>query len=114
LKRARDYAQVKKIDIDENVVNEAFKLLGIDKAGLNASDRALIETIAGKFSGGPVGLNTLAASLAEEEATIEEFSEPYLLQIGFIERTPRGRTLTKLAYNHLGLDFPEDRQEKLL
>jgi len=114
LKRARDYAQIQKRDVDEDIAGEAFKLLGVDKAGLNASDRSLLETIAKKFSGGPVGLNTLAASLAEEEATIEEFNEPYLLQIGFLERTPRGRTLTKLAYGHLGLDFPEDRQDKLL
>jgi holliday junction DNA helicase RuvB len=109
LKRARDYAQMQKKDIDENVVDETFKLLGIDDMGLNAYDKALLETIANKFRGGPVGLNTLAASLAEEEATIEEFHEPYLLQIGFIERTPRGRILTKHAYKHLGLDFPEEK-----
>lgn len=114
LKRARDYAQMNKKNIDEDVVHEALNLLGIDKAGLNASDRALLGTIANKFRGGPVGLGTLAASLSEEEATIEEFNEPYLLQIGFIERTPRGRTLTKHAYNHLGIDFSEERQEKLL
>lgn len=109
LKRARDYAQMKKQDIDDQVVSEAFGLLGIDGAGLNASDRILIETIAKKFGGGPVGLNTLAASLAEEEATIEEFNEPYLLQIGFLERTPRGRVLTKLAYSHLDLEAPETK-----
>jgi Holliday junction DNA helicase RuvB len=114
LKRARDYAQVHKRDLDERVVEEAFDLLGIDKAGLNVSDRALLKTIAEKYNGGPVGLGTLAASLAEEEATLEEFSEPYLLQIGFIERTPRGRTLTQLAYEHLGINFPEDKQDKLL
>lgn len=114
LKRARDFAQIQKTDINENIVEETFRLLNIDQAGLNASDKAMLETIAKKFAGGPVGLNTLAASLAEEESTIEEFHEPYLLQIGFIERTPRGRTLTQLAYKHLGLDFPEERQEKLL
>ncbi|MEK7669523.1 MAG: Holliday junction branch migration DNA helicase RuvB [Patescibacteria group bacterium] len=114
LKRARDYAQINKKGIDQNVVDEAFKLLGIDNVGLNASDKLLLETIAKKFNGGPVGLNTLAASLSEEEATIEEFNEPYLLQMGFIERTPRGRVLTKLAYEHLGLDLPKERQEKLL
>lgn len=110
LKRARDYAQIQKKDIDENVIHEAFDLLGIDKVGLNASDRALLETIANKFNGGPVGLGTIAASLAEEEATIEEFNEPYLLQIGFIERTTRGRVLTRLAYEHLELDFPENNK----
>jgi len=114
LKRARDYAQIQKKDIDQEVVDEAFNLLGIDRAGLNASDIALLQTIANKFRGGPVGLNTLAASLSEEEATVEEFNEPYLLQIGFIERTARGRILTKLAYEHLSLDFPEEKQEKLL
>ena len=114
LKRARDYAQIQKKDIDERVTFEAFDLLGIDQMGLNSSDIALIKTIATKFGGGPVGLNTLAASLSEEESTIEEFNEPYLLQIGFLERTPRGRVLTKRAYEHLGLDFPEERQEKLL
>ncbi|MFA6269646.1 MAG: Holliday junction branch migration DNA helicase RuvB [Candidatus Paceibacterota bacterium] len=110
LKRARDYAQIKKTDINENVVNEAFDLLGIDHVGLNNSDITLLKTIAKKFRGGPVGLNTLAASLSEEEATIEEFNEPYLLQIGFLERTPRGRILTKHAYNHLGLDMPVEKK----
>ncbi len=114
LKRARDYAQIQKKDIDEDIANEAFGLLGIDRAGLNASDLALIKTVAEKFSGGPVGINTLAASLAEEEATIEEFHEPYLLRIGFLERTPRGRVLTRLGYQHLGLEFPAEKQEKLL
>jgi holliday junction DNA helicase RuvB len=114
LKRARDYAQVHKKDIDEKIVNEAFGLLGIDNMGLNASDISLLETIAEKFDGGPVGLSTLAASLAEEEATIEEFHEPYLLQIGFLERTPRGRTLTKHAYRHLGIEPKGEKQKKLL
>lgn len=114
LKRARDYAQIHKKGVDRETVEEAFNLLGVDRAGLNASDRALLLTIAEKFGGGPVGLGTLAASLAEEESTIEEFNEPYLLQLGFLERTPRGRTITKAAYEHLGLDFPEERQEKLL
>lgn len=114
LKRARDYAQMQKNIIDKAMVEEAFELLGIDNAGLNTEDRALLSTIAEKFNGGPVGLNTLAASMSEEEATIEEFIEPYLLQIGFIERTPRGRTLTRLGYEHLGLPYPEQKQEKLL
>jgi Holliday junction DNA helicase RuvB len=73
-----------------------------------------METLATKFGGGPVGLNTLSASMSEEEATIEEFNEPFLLQLGLIERTPRGRILTKLGYEHLGLKYPEDRQDKLL
>lgn len=101
LKRARDYAQMKRVDITKEMVDEAFDLLGIDKMGLNASDRSILETIANKFKGGPVGLGTIAASLSEEEATIEEFNEPYLLQIGFIERTPRGRVLTQSGHNHI-------------
>lgn len=109
LKRARDYAQINKKEIDEYVVNEAFNLLGIDNAGLNNSDIELITSIIKKFNGGPVGLNTIAASLSEEESTIEEFNEPYLLQIGFIERTPRGRIATKLAYDHLNLNFPKEK-----
>lgn len=103
LKRARDYAQMQKKDIDDSVVSEAFDLLRIDNMGLNSEDRMIIQTIAEKFNGGPVGLNTLAASISEEEETIEEFNEPYLLQIGFIERTPRGRVLTKLGFKHLGI-----------
>ena len=107
LKRARDYVQIHKKELDEEFAREAFELLGIDHKGLNSSDLALLNTLADKFNGGPVGLGTLAASMAEEEATIEEFNEPFLLQIGFIERTPRGRTLTKKGYEHLGLDFPK-------
>lgn len=106
LKRARDFAQVHKRDMSDDVVSEAFSLLGIDSLGLNHSDRRLIETIADKFNGGPVGLNTLAASLSEEESTLEEFHEPYLMQIGFIERTPRGRVLTDHAYRHIGKEKP--------
>lgn len=114
LKRVRDYAQMQKRGIDEMATSEAFNLLGIDSAGLNSEDRNLLMTIAKKFNGGPVGLNTLAASLSEEEATIEEFNEPYLLQIGFIERTPRGRILTQRGYEHLGLPYPKENQERLL
>ncbi len=114
LKRVRDFAQVHKKPFDEKLVEEALTLLGIDHEGLTPSDRAIIGAIAEKFAGGPVGLNTLAASLSEEEDTIEEYNEPYLLQVGFIERTPRGRTLTDRAYKHLGMTAPKDLQEKLL
>jgi Holliday junction DNA helicase RuvB len=114
LKRARDYVQVHKKTFEEKCVTEALDLLGIDKEGLASSDRAILGTIIEKFSGGPVGLNTLAAALSEEEGTIEEFNEPYLLQIGFIERTPRGRTVTVRGYSHLGLKPPKDSQESLL
>ncbi|MDB5266784.1 MAG: Holliday junction helicase RuvB, holliday junction helicase RuvB [Parcubacteria group bacterium] len=114
LKRARDYAQVHKRNLDKDTVEEALKLLGVDEVGLTPSDRTLLETIAKKFGGGPVGLGTIAAALSEEEGTIEEFNEPYLIQMGFIERTPRGRCLTQKAYEHLGLPVPKNLQEKLL
>jgi Holliday junction DNA helicase RuvB len=114
LKRVRDFAQVHKKSADTESVHEALQLLGVDEKGLSPSDRAVLSAILDKFSGGPVGLNTLAASLSEEEATIEDFHEPYLLQLGFVERTPRGRVLTSLGYGHLGKKPPENLQEKLL
>jgi len=114
LKRARDFAQVHKKDLDRETVEEALSLLGIDNKGLTPSDRKLIRVMAEKFGGGPVGLGTLAAALSEEEATIEEFNEPYLIQMGLIERTPRGRVLTASAYKHLNLSLPPSLQEKLL
>ena len=101
LKRCRDFAQLRRGTLTEAMVGEALELLGIDALGLTASDRAVLETLIGKFGGGPVGLNTLAAALSEEEATIEEVSEPYLLQLGLIERTPRGRRATPKAYEPL-------------
>ncbi len=106
LKRARDFAQVHNTELSLDAVNQALELLGVDAVGLTAADREILETIIHKFGGGPVGLNTIASSLSEEEATIEEFNEPYLMQIGFIDRTPRGRTVTELGYKHLGLIPP--------
>lgn len=114
LKRCRDFAQLSKTSIDNKTVREALTLLGVDEVGLLESDRKFLEALINKFNGGPVGLNTLAASLSEEEATIEEFHEPYLLQLGFIERTSRGRIATQKAYEHLNIDYPIDRQAKLL
>lgn len=114
LKRARDFAQVEGKDLDQGAVVSALTLLGVDEKGLTPSDRKLLEVIAEKFNGGPVGLGTLAAALSEEEATIEEFNEPYLLQLGLIERTARGRTLTPHAYTHLGKKAPTSIQKKLL
>jgi len=105
LKRCRDYAQINKKNIDKEIVGESLNLLGIDERGLTPADRALLEAIIDKYGGGPVGLNTLAASLSEEEATIEEFNEPYLIMEGFIERTSRGRVATKHAYNHLNKEY---------
>ncbi|MDQ3014464.1 MAG: Holliday junction branch migration DNA helicase RuvB [bacterium] len=114
LKRIRDYAQVHKKDLDRDVVHNALEMLGVDHKGLTASDRTILETIIHKYNGGPVGLNTIAASLSEEQATIEEFNEPYLIQMGMIERTPRGRTATNEAYLHVGVNPPKEEQEKLL
>ncbi len=102
LKRCRDYAQVHKTTLTEDVVNTTLDMLGIDSVGLTQSDQKILDALADKYKGGPVGLSTLAMSLAEEPSTIEEFNEPYLIQIGFIERTPRGRILTDKAYKHLG------------
>ncbi len=107
LKRCRDYAQVHKTEVTEEVVDKSLELLGIDNMGLTEQDRKILYTIIEKFKGGPVGLNTIAASLSEEEATIEEFNEPYLLQLGFIERTARGRMVTEKGYAHLHIDYPE-------
>ncbi len=106
LKRCRDFAQVHKRKLDKESVDEALKLLGIDEVGLTPSDRDIMHAIINKFSGGPVGLNTLAAALGEEQATIEEFNEPYLIQLGFLDRTPRGRVVTTSGYTHLGLTSP--------
>ena len=114
LKRCRDFAQVKKSDLSKQMVDEALALLGIDKLGLSQSDRMVLDSLMNKFGGGPVGLNTLAAALSEEQATIEEFNEPYLIQLGFIERTPRGRVATIRAYEHMKIDAPANLQEKLL
>ncbi len=106
LKRCRDFAQVHKTELTKQSVDEALKLLGIDQVGLSPSDRDIMHTIINKFAGGPVGLNTLSAALGEEQATIEEFNEPYLIQLGFLDRTPRGRVVTTSGYEHLGLNPP--------
>ena len=104
LKRVRDFAQVKYDGyITEDVANYALDLLDVDKCGLDQTDRNLLMTIIERFDGGPVGLDTLAASLREDSGTIEEVYEPYLLKNGFIQRTPRGRIVTDLAYAHLGI-----------
>ncbi|OGI94632.1 Holliday junction DNA helicase RuvB [Candidatus Nomurabacteria bacterium RIFCSPLOWO2_01_FULL_40_18] len=117
LKRARDFAQVSKKDnkknLDKKIVREALDMLAVDDIGLNASDRKFLEILIEKFNGGPVGLKTMAAAMSEEEATVEEVIEPYLLQLGLLERTARGRVATKKAYEHLGFDL-EKGQEKLL
>src|SRR3989338_2359680 len=114
LKRARDFAQVGKRRLDVEAVKETLRLLEIDELGLSQPDRQMLTVVIEKFGGGPVGLSTVAAATSEEQATIEEVYEPYLLKLGLLDRTPRGRTATKKAYEHLGFDFPADAQEKLL
>lgn len=104
LARVRDFAQVKgKGLIDKATAQAALKMLEVDELGLDRSDRRIMEVIATKFSGGPVGLSTIAAACSEEKQTIEEVIEPYLIQIGFLDRTPKGRRLTPRAMQHLGL-----------
>lgn len=114
LKRSRDFAQVNKSDLTRRMVDGALSLLEIDNLGLTASDKYLLLTIIHKFNGGPVGLNTLSAATSEEMATIEEVSEPYLIQLGLIERTPRGRVTTERAYEHFGVKTPVNKQSELL
>ena len=115
LKRVRDFAQVKKDGkIDKAIAQEALDLLAVDDRGLDNIDRQFVKTLIEKFSGGPTGLNTLASSLSEEMDTIEDVIEPFLLQIGFINRTPRGRVATELAYRHLQLEPPTNLQDKLI
>jgi Holliday junction DNA helicase RuvB len=101
LKRCRDFAQIKKGSMDKNMVEEALSLLGIDNEGLTRADIDFLNVLIEKFGGGPVGLNTLSAALSEDQSTIEEVHEPYLLQLGFIERTPKGRSATAKALEHL-------------
>lgn len=109
LKRVRDYAQVVGDgEITLDIAKKALKLLEIDELGLDGVDRKILRTIVEKFDGGPVGLDTLSASTGEEKNTIEDVYEPYLLQLGFINRTPRGRVVTKKAYEHLGLQLKDD------
>lgn len=109
LRRVRDFAQVRGSGrIDREAVEETFKHLEIDNFGLDPTDRRILETIIEKFDNNPVGLSTLAASLSESKDTIENVYEPYLLQLGFLVRTPRGRRATKLAYEHLGLIYPSN------
>lgn len=114
LRRVRDYSQVRSHgNIDTEVTMTALKGLDIDELGLDHVDRKLLKTIIEKFSGGPVGIETLAASISEETETIEDVYEPYLMQIGFMERTQRGRVASDAAYKHLGLG-KKDKQQRLL
>jgi holliday junction DNA helicase RuvB len=107
LKRSRDVAQLDRTPLSRAAAEKALAMIGIDEAGLTPSDRKILETLIEKFSGGPVGVKTLAAAASEEEETIEDVYEPYLLQENFIERTSRGRVATKRAHEHLGKKPPQ-------
>lgn len=115
LKRVRDFAQVKADNtITGEVARSALSMLEVDALGLDEVDRMLLRAMVEKFGGGPVGLDTLAAAISEEPETIEDVYEPYLMQIGFLQRTPRGRTVTRLACTHLGLPYRETPQQNSL
>jgi Holliday junction DNA helicase RuvB len=115
LRRVRDYAQVRADGaITPTVAQDALKLLEVDALGLDEIDRRVLRTIIEKFEGGPVGLETIAASISEEADTIMDVYEPYLLQLGFLDRTSRGRVATRRAYEHLGIKYPESGQARLL
>ena len=109
LRRVRDFAEVKADgNIDGNIANQALEMLKVDNNGFDALDRKLLKTMIDNFAGGPVGLDSLAASISEERGTIEDVLEPYLIQQGFMMRTPRGRVVTQQAYSHFGLQPPQD------
>jgi Holliday junction DNA helicase RuvB len=115
LRRVRDYAQVRADgQITASIAREALDLLQVDPLGLDDIDRRVLKTIIEKYGGGPVGLNTIAASISEEQDTIMDVVEPYLLQLGFLDRTAQGRIATKSAYEHLKLEYREDGQQRLL
>ena len=109
----RDFAQVQnKTEIDKEIAGYALDRLEIDELGLDNTDRRMMEAIIKFYDGGPVGLDTLAATIGEEAITIEDVYEPYLMQLGFINRTPRGRCVTRLAYEHLGMRMPVSKHSK--
>lgn len=110
LKRSRDFAQMSKKILSEDAVKEALELLGVDTLGLMPADRLLLEVLIDKFKGGPVGLTTIAAALSEDEGTVEDVHEPYLMQLGLLERTPRGRMVTSRGYEHLEKKIPKSSQ----
>jgi len=115
LRRVRDYAQVRADGtVSRAVAAEALNLLAVDPLGLDDVDRRVLKTVIEKYHGGPVGLSTIAASISEEPDTIMDVVEPYLLQLGFLDRTPQGRVATKAAYDHLGVAYNEETQPKLL
>jgi Holliday junction DNA helicase RuvB len=114
LRRVRDFAEVRADGvINMDVSKQALNLLEVDTLGLDDMDRRVLRTIIEKYNGGPVGLGTIAASISEEPDTIMDVVEPYLLQLGFLERTPQGRMATRLAFDHLKIPYPQNEQPKL-
>ena len=115
LRRVRDYADIKaEGEIDETIANQALKMLDVDLIGLDLMDRTFLKAIIEKFSGGPVGLDNLAAAIGEEKETIEDVIEPYLIQQGFLMRTPRGRVATPQTYKHFGIKMPKNNNNENL
>ncbi|MBR2179068.1 MAG: Holliday junction branch migration DNA helicase RuvB [Selenomonadaceae bacterium] len=111
LKRVRDFAEVQgSSTITDEIADNALKMLEVDKVGLDHTDRRMLDAMINKFGGGPVGLETIAASISETRETIEDIYEPFLLQLGFIVRTPRGRVVTKAGYEHMGVLFPKSTE----
>jgi Holliday junction DNA helicase RuvB len=111
----RDFAQINEHNlIDSVVARKALEMMDVDEKGLEPTDRNILETIITKFNGGPVGISTIAAATSEEIETIEDVYEPYLIQLGFLTRTPRGRMVTEKGYEHLGIDLPAHMQQKLV
>lgn len=114
LRRVRDYAQVRGDGlITPEVARDGLNMLNVDSLGLDQVDRNMLDTIMDKFGGGPVGLETLAASTGEDANTIEDVYEPYLLQLGFLQKTPRGRVLTAAAYEHMGRRYPATAEKMM-
>jgi Holliday junction DNA helicase RuvB len=115
LRRVRDFAQVRGNGVvTHDIASSALDLLQVDPLGLDDVDRRVLRAIIEKFGGGPVGLNTIAAAISEEADTIMDVVEPYLLQMGFLDRTPQGRTATRAAYAHLGFAYPENGEQPRL
>lgn len=115
IKRVRDFAQINEHStIDSAVARKALEMMEIDELGLEPTDRCILETIIKKFNGGPVGIQTIAAATSEEVETIEDVYEPFLIQLGFLTRTPRGRMVTEHGYKHLGYPVPKEKQKKLI
>jgi len=115
LRRVRDFTQVRSNGVvSYQTAIDALELLNVDTLGLDEIDRRVLRTIIEKYSGGPVGLSTIAASISEEPDTIMDVVEPYLLQLGFLDRTSQGRVATRIAYEHLGLNYSEENQQPRL